>query len=62
MRANDVPFNRLHAEGYPSVGCDPCSRAIQAGEDARAGRWWWENPDSKECGIHVGLEDQGSGI
>ncbi len=62
VRANDVPFNRLHAEGYPSVGCDPCSRAIQAGEDARAGRWWWETPDSKECGIHVGLEDQGSGI
>ncbi|HYB12074.1 MAG TPA: phosphoadenylyl-sulfate reductase, partial [Myxococcota bacterium] len=56
------PVNRLHAAGYPSVGCDPCSRAIQAGEDPRAGRWWWENPETKECGIHVGEEKEGSGI
>jgi phosphoadenosine phosphosulfate reductase len=60
--AHDVPLNRLHAEGYPSVGCAPCTRAIQPGEDPRAGRWWWENPDTKECGIHVGEEGQGSGI
>jgi phosphoadenosine phosphosulfate reductase len=58
----EIVTNRLHAEGYPSVGCAPCSRAIRAGEDARAGRWWWEQPDMKECGIHVGEESQGSGI
>jgi thioredoxin-dependent adenylylsulfate APS reductase len=62
VRANDVPVNRLHAEGYPSVGCEPCSRAIQSGEDPRAGRWWWESPETKECGIHVGEEKEGSGI
>jgi phosphoadenosine phosphosulfate reductase len=55
-----VPTNRLHRAGYPSVGCDPCTRPISAGEDPRAGRWWWENDDTKECGIHV--EEQGSGI
>lgn len=57
-----VPTNSLHAKGYPSVGCEPCSRAISPGEDERAGRWWWENPESRECGIHVGEEGQGSGI
>ncbi len=62
VRDNDVPVNRLHAQGYPSVGCDPCSRAIQPGDDIRAGRWWWENPETKECGIHVGEEKEGSGI
>lgn len=62
VAAHDVPINRLHAEGYPSVGCAPCSRAIQPGDDPRAGRWWWENPDTKECGIHLDEEDQGSGI
>ena len=60
--ANNVPINRLHAAGYPSVGCAPCSRAIEPGEDPRAGRWWWENADTKECGIHVDEENQGSGI
>jgi phosphoadenosine phosphosulfate reductase len=53
LRANDVPVNALHAQGYPSIGCEPCTRAIQPGEDVRAGRWWWENPESKECGLHV---------
>ncbi len=53
IRANDVPYNPLHDQGYPSIGCEPCTRAIQPGEDIRAGRWWWENPDSKECGLHV---------
>ena len=53
IRSNNVPYNPLHEKGYPSIGCDPCTRAIQPGEDVRAGRWWWENPESKECGLHV---------
>lgn len=62
VRDHDVPTNRLHRVGYPSVGCDPCSRAIKAGEGERSGRWWWEQPHTKECGIHVGEEEEGSGI
>jgi thioredoxin-dependent adenylylsulfate APS reductase len=62
VEAHSVPVNRLHREGYPSVGCEPCSRAIEPGEDLRAGRWWWENDDTKECGIHVVEEEGGSGI
>jgi thioredoxin-dependent adenylylsulfate APS reductase len=62
VHENNVAVNRLHGEGYPSVGCAPCSRAVAAGEDPRSGRWWWENPETRECGIHVGEEDQGSGI
>lgn len=57
-----VPVNRLHDQGYPSVGCVPCTRSIQPGEDERAGRWWWENEDQRECGIHVAYEEKGSGI
>jgi phosphoadenosine phosphosulfate reductase len=53
IRTNDVPYNALHDRGYPSIGCEPCTRAIGPGEDVRAGRWWWENPESKECGLHV---------
>ncbi|MBA5608642.1 phosphoadenylyl-sulfate reductase [Duganella sp. FT3S] len=53
IRANNVPYNALHDQGYPSIGCAPCTRAIEPGEDVRAGRWWWENPDSKECGLHL---------
>jgi phosphoadenosine phosphosulfate reductase len=53
IRSNKVPYNPLHDKGYPSIGCEPCTRAIQPGEDVRAGRWWWENPESKECGLHV---------
>ena len=53
IRDHQVPFNPLHEKGYPSIGCEPCTRAIQPGEDIRAGRWWWESPDSKECGLHV---------
>jgi phosphoadenosine phosphosulfate reductase len=53
IRANNVPYNPLHDQGYPSIGCEPCTRAIQPGEDVRAGRWWWENPESKECGLHM---------
>ena len=58
-----VPINSLHAEGYPSVGCQPCSRPVRPGEDERAGRWWWESDGVKECGLHAS-EDQegGSGI
>jgi phosphoadenosine phosphosulfate reductase len=53
IRVNQVPYNPLHDKGYPSIGCEPCTRAIQPGEDVRAGRWWWENADSKECGLHL---------
>ena len=60
VQKNEVPTNRLHAEGYPSVGCEPCSRAIGPDDDQRSGRWWWENSEIKECGIH--LEERGSGI
>jgi phosphoadenosine phosphosulfate reductase len=49
---NAVPINALHAQGFPSIGCQPCTRAIRPGEDIRAGRWWWENEDGKECGLH----------
>lgn len=53
IRSNNVPYNPLHDQGYPSIGCEPCTRAIQPGEDVRAGRWWWESPESRECGLHV---------
>jgi thioredoxin-dependent adenylylsulfate APS reductase len=62
VREHNVAVNRLHGEGYPSVGCAPCSRAVASGDDPRAGRWWWEHPETRECGIHVDEEDQGSGI
>ncbi|MBO6234612.1 MAG: phosphoadenylyl-sulfate reductase [Prevotella sp.] len=52
VRANKVPYNKLHDQGFPSIGCQPCTRAIEAGEDIRAGRWWWEAPEHKECGLH----------
>ena len=52
VAANDIPVNVLHARGFPSIGCQPCTRAIKPGEDIRAGRWWWENEDGKECGLH----------
>lgn len=52
LKANAVPYNALHDRGYASIGCAPCTRAIEAGEDERAGRWWWENPERKECGLH----------
>ncbi|MBI4437293.1 MAG: phosphoadenylyl-sulfate reductase [Candidatus Omnitrophica bacterium] len=53
VKQNQVPYNKLHDQGYPSIGCSPCTRAIKPGEDIRAGRWWWENPEQKECGLHV---------
>lgn len=52
VAANDIPINPLHARGFPSIGCQPCTRAILPGEDIRSGRWWWENEDGKECGLH----------
>ena len=55
IRKNSVPYNRLHKQGYPSIGCAPCTRAVKPGEDLRAGRWWWENPNAKECGLHMNL-------
>jgi phosphoadenosine phosphosulfate reductase len=54
IAANNIPVNALHAQGYPSIGCQPCTRAIKPGEDIRAGRWWWENENGKECGLHTG--------
>ena len=53
LRLNDVPYNALHDQFYPSIGCAPCTRGVAIGEDVRAGRWWWEDPASKECGLHV---------
>ncbi|MCD4485676.1 phosphoadenylyl-sulfate reductase [Chromobacterium vaccinii] len=53
LKENQVPYNALHDRHYPSIGCAPCTRAISAGEDVRAGRWWWENPETKECGLHA---------
>lgn len=52
IKKNNVPYNALHDQNYPSIGCAPCTRAIKPGEDIRAGRWWWESPESKECGLH----------
>ena len=58
VRKNDVPYNKLHDMGYPSIGCDPCTRAVEEGEDPRAGRWWWEQGSDKECGIHFSHKPQ----
>jgi len=52
IKKHNVPFNRLHDEGYPSIGCAPCTRAVKPGEDLRAGRWWWEIAEHRECGLH----------
>src|SRR4029450_3040782 len=60
IRKNNVPYNRLHDQSYPSIGCAPCTRAVKPGENLRAGRWWWENPETKECGLH--MSGQGEGI
>ena len=53
IRGNNVPYNPLHDKGYPSIGCQPCTRAVSDSEDIRAGRWWWEKPEHKECGLHL---------
>ncbi|MDR4988277.1 MAG: phosphoadenylyl-sulfate reductase [Bacteroidales bacterium] len=52
IRHHQIPYNPLHDQGFPSLGCKPCTRAILPGEDIRAGRWWWEHPESRECGLH----------
>jgi len=52
IKENNVPYNKLHDKGFPSIGCEPCTRAVDSGEDIRAGRWWWESPEHKECGLH----------
>ncbi len=63
IRAHDVPYNGLHDQGFPSIGCAPCTRAVAPGEDPRAGRWWWEqDAAAKECGIHVAYDAAGKPI
>lgn len=59
VKANNVPVNPLHEKGFVSIGCAPCTRAIQPGEDPRAGRWWWENEGKRECGLHVSADQEG---
>ncbi len=51
IKTHNLPYNALHDKGYPSIGCAPCTRAVEPGADPRSGRWWWENPDSRECGL-----------
>lgn len=53
IKHNKVPYNKLYDQGYRSIGCAPCTRTVKEGEDVRSGRWWWENPDNKECGLHI---------
>jgi phosphoadenosine phosphosulfate reductase len=53
IKQQKVPYNVLHDKGFPSIGCQPCTRAIKSGEDVRAGRWWWESPEHSECGLHT---------
>jgi phosphoadenosine phosphosulfate reductase len=53
IKKNNIPYNKLHDNGYPSIGCEPCTRAIKPGEPLRAGRWWWESDSQKECGLHA---------
>lgn len=62
IREHGTPYNALHDRGYASIGCAPCTRAITVGEDERAGRWWWENPEGKECGLHLNGRIQDSGV
>ena len=60
LKQFDVPYNALHDRGYTSIGCAPCTRAVTRGEDVRAGRWWWEDPEIKECGLHPGGKNRGN--
>lgn len=52
IKKNDIPYNKLHDQGFPSIGCQPCTRTVKKGEDSRSGRWWWEEPEHNECGLH----------
>lgn len=61
IKKNAVPYNRLHDLGYRSIGCAPCTRAVKPDEDVRAGRWWWENTEQKECGIHLKQKEEDRG-
>lgn len=58
IKKNSVPYNKLHDLGYPSIGCAPCTRAVKPDEDIRAGRWWWEDAEHKECGLHLPKKDE----
>lgn len=58
IRKNDVPYNQLHNSGYPSIGCAPCTRKVQPGDDPRSGRWWWEDKTHKECGLHIKFDNK----
>jgi phosphoadenosine phosphosulfate reductase len=65
IRQHDIPYNKLHDQFYPSLGCAPCTRSVTPGEDIRSGRWWWEDPNSKECGLHASQVTQiahGTGV
>jgi phosphoadenosine phosphosulfate reductase len=53
IKKRNIPYNKLHDKGFPSIGCAPCTRAVQPGDDIRSGRWWWESPEHKECGLHI---------
>jgi len=59
VRDQHIPHNVLHEQGFPSIGCAPCTRAVAEGEDERAGRWWWERPEHKECGLHPAMPEPG---
>ncbi|MDO8682203.1 MAG: phosphoadenylyl-sulfate reductase [Armatimonadota bacterium] len=58
IRSRRIPYNKLHDQGFPSIGCAPCTRAVKPGEDLRAGRWWWESPEHKECGLHIKVDSE----
>ena len=58
IKENEVPYNKLHDMGFPSIGCEPCTRAISKGENRRSGRWWWEESSQKECGLHIDISNQ----
>ena len=58
IRDHNVPYNKLHDQGFPSIGCSPCTRAVPTGQDDRSGRWWWEEDVKKECGLHINLNNQ----
>ncbi len=60
LTEHQVPYNDLYNKGFPSIGCQPCTRAVKPGEDVRSGRWWWEEPDKKECGLHSPLVSGGA--